>query len=181
MLENLQIELHRAINHLKSELSKLQVGRANPAIVEDILVTAYGSLYPVKNVAAVGILDPQTLSIQPWDKSIIRDIDKAITEAHLGLNPQNNGESILIRIPTPTEERRRELVKNSSAMGEEAKISLRSIRQEHKKKIDLAKNEKTISEDIAKMHETNLQKSIDESIKEVDSLVKEKEEEIMKI
>lgn len=181
MLENLQIELHRAINHLKSELSKLQVGRANPAIVEDILVTAYGSLSPVKNVAAVGILDPQTLSIQPWDKSIIRDIDKAITEAHLGLNPQNNGESILIRIPTPTEERRRELVKNSSAMGEEAKISLRSIRQEHKKKIDLAKNEKTISEDIAKMHETNLQKSIDESIKEVDSLVKEKEEEIMKI
>lgn len=181
MLENLQSELHRAINHLKMELSKLQVGRANPSIVEDILVTAYGSLSPIKNIAAVSTLDQQTLSIQPWDKSIIRDIDKAITEAHLGLNPQNNGESILIRIPTPTEERRRELVKHANAIGEETKISLRTIRQEHKKKIDSAKSEKTISEDLAKNHESNLQKAIDESIKEVESIVKGKEEEIMKV
>ncbi len=142
---------------------------------------AYGSASPIRNVAAVSIMDSQTLSIQPWDKSLIRDIDKAIADAHLGLNPQNNGETLLIKIPTPTEERRRELSKNAGVMGEEAKIAVRSIRQEQKKRIDREKSEKTISEDMAKSEEQDLQKVIDEAIKEIDTIVKTKEEEIMKV
>jgi ribosome recycling factor len=142
---------------------------------------AYGSSQALRNVAAVSTLDAQTISIQPWDKSIIRDIEKGITEASLGLNPNNNGESILIHIPPLTEERRRELVKVSGRMTEEAKVSIRTVRQDYKKKIDTAKSSKTISEDQAKDYEADLQKYIDAAIKEIEILEKKKEEEIMKV
>ena len=181
MLSNLQQELHKAIHHMRSELSKLQAGRANPAIVEDVFVMAYGSTQPLKNVAAVSTLDAQTIAIQPWDKSIIRDIEKGITEANLGLNPTNNGESILIKIPALTEERRRDLVKLASRLGEDGKVSIRNVRQDFKKKIDKAKVDKEISEDDAKTQEANLQKEIDKAIKEVEDMLKHKEIEIMKV
>ena len=119
---------------------------------------AYGSSQALRNVAAVSTLDAQTISITPWDKSVIRDIEKGITDANLGLNPTNNGESILINIPTLTEERRRDLVKVSGRMTEEAKVSIRTVRQDYKKKIDAAKAAKTISEDEAKGYEADLQK-----------------------
>jgi ribosome recycling factor len=142
---------------------------------------AYGSSQPLKNVAAVSTLDAQTISIQPWDKSIIRDIEKGITDASLGLNPTNNGESILIKIPSLTEERRRDLVKLSGRMTEEAKVSIRTVRQDFKKKIDTAKANKEISEDEAKGYESDLQKAIDAAIKDIDALEKKKEEDIMKV
>ncbi|MBP9812547.1 ribosome recycling factor [Candidatus Gracilibacteria bacterium] len=181
MLTNLQQELHKAIEHYKNELAKLQAGRANPAIVEGVFVMAYGSSQPLRNVAAVSTLDAQTISIQPWDKSIMRDIEKGITDANLGLNPNNNGESILINIPALTEERRRDLVKLSSRMTEEAKVSLRNIRQDYKKKLDQAKADKTSSEDILKGYESDLQKAIDGAVKNIDEIEKHKEEEIMKV
>jgi ribosome recycling factor len=181
MLTNLQQELHKAKEHYIGELAKLQAWRANPAIVEGVFVVAYGSSQALRNVAAVSTLDAQTISIQPWDKSIIKDIEKAITDANLGLNPNNNGESILIHIPPLTEERRRELVKVSSRMSEEAKVSIRTVRQDYKKKIDTAKSSKTISEDQAKNYESDLQKHIDITIKEIEALEKKKEEEIMKV
>ena len=181
MLENLQQELNKAKEHYIGELSKLQAWRANPAIVEWVFVMAYGSAQPLRNVAAVSTMDAQTISIQPWDKAIIRDIEKGITEASLGLNPTNNGETILIKIPTLTEERRRELTKVSGRMTEEAKVWVRTVRQDYKKKIDSAKTGKTISEDEAKDYEGDLQKAIDASIKELDILEKKKEEEIMKV
>lgn len=181
MLANLQETLNKATEHLKFEFSKLQVGRANPAIVENVMVNAYGSIQPLKNVAAVSNLDAQTLSIQPWDKSLIKDIEKAISEANLGLNPSNNGETLMIKIPPLTEERRREIVKVASRLTEDAKISIRNIRGDFKKKIDSAKSEKTISEDEAKLHENNLQKGIDTAIKALESLFADKEKDIMKI
>jgi ribosome recycling factor len=181
MLTNLQQELHKAIEHYKNELAKLQAWRANPAIVEGVFVMAYGSSQPLRNVAAVSTLDAQTISIQPWDKSIMRDIEKWITDANLGLNPNNNGESILINIPALTEERRRDLVKLSSRMTEEAKVSLRNIRQDYKKKLDQAKADKTSSEDILKWYESDLQKAIDGAVKNIDEIEKHKEEEIMKV
>lgn len=181
MLSNLQQELHKATNHLKSELSKLQAGRANPAIVEDVFVMAYGSSQPLRNVAAVSTLDAQTISIQAWDKSVIRDIEKGITEANLWLNPTNNGETILIKIPPLTEERRRDLVKLASRLGEDGKVSIRNIRQDFKKKIDKAKADKEISEDEAKGFENTLQKDIDKTMKEVEDMLKHKETEIMKV
>jgi ribosome recycling factor len=181
MLTNIQQELSKAKEHYANELAKLQAWRANPAIVEGVYVMAYGSSQALRNVAAVSTLDAQTISIQPWDKSIIKDIEKGITDASLGLNPNNNGESILIHIPPLTEERRRDLAKISSRMTEEAKVSIRTIRQDYKKKIDTAKNSKTISEDQAKDYESDLQKYIDIAIREVEVLEKKKEEEIMKV
>ncbi len=181
MLQNLQQDLTKAIHHLSSELSKLQAWRANPAIVEDVYVMVYGSSQPLRNVAAVSTLDAQTISIQPWDKSVIKDIEKGITEANLGLNPNNNGESILINIPALTEERRRELVKVAHRMLEEGKVGIRNVRQDYKKKIDTAKSSKEISEDIAKNLENDLQKSVDQSSKEIEALMKKKEEDIMKV
>ncbi len=181
MLTNLQQELSKAKEHMKNEFAKLQAGRANPAIVEGVFVMAYGSSQPLRNVAAVSILDAQTISIQPWDKTVIRDIEKGITEASLGLNPSNNGESIMIKIPTLTEERRRDLVKLANKMAEEGKVGIRNVRQDFKKKIDHAKSEKEISEDEAKTYENDLQKAIDAAMKEMESLLKHKEEEIMKV
>lgn len=136
---------------------------------------AYGSSQPLRNVAAVSTLDAQTISIQPWDKSVIKDIEKAITEANLGLNPNNNGESILINIPPLTEERRRDIVKLVGKVTEEAKVSVRNVRQDYKKKIDTAKNSKSESEDILKGYEADLQKKIDAAIKEVETLETQKE------
>ncbi len=181
MLENLQQELHKAQEHYKNELAKLQAWRANPAIVEGVFIMAYGSSQPLRNVAAVSTLDSQTISIQPWDKSIIRDIEKGISDANLGLNPNNNGEMIMIHIPPLTEERRRDLTKIASKMTEEGKVSIRNIRQDYKKKLDMAKSEKTMSEDILKWYEEDLQKDVDRAIKEIDTLLSHKEAEIMKV
>lgn len=181
MLTNLQQELHKALEHYKNELAKLQAWRANPAIVEGVYVMAYGSSQPLRNVAAVSTLDAQTISIQPWDKSVIKDIEKAITEANLGLNPNNNGESILINIPPLTEERRRDIVKLVGKVTEDAKVGIRNVRQDYKKKIDTAKNSKSESEDILKAYEADLQKAVDAAVKEVETIEKHKEEEIMKI
>jgi len=126
-------------------------------------------------------MDASTIVIQPWDKSLIRDIEKGISDAKIGLNPSNNGETLMIKIPPLTEERRRELVKVASRLGEEGKVSIRNIRQEFKKKIDKSKADKEISEDEAKTHEVNLQKDIDKGIKEIEEMLKVKEAEIMKV
>lgn len=181
MLGNLQQDLHKATEHLRNELAKLQAWRANPSIVEWVLVLAYGSTQPLRNVAAVSTLDAQTITIQPWDKSVLKDIEKWITDANLGLNPTNNGEMILIKIPALTEERRREIVKTAARMTEEGKVWIRNVRQDYKKKIDQAKSEKTLSEDAAKWYEADLQKAVDAAIKDADALLKHKEEEIMKV
>lgn len=181
MLSNLQQDLSKATNHLTGELAKLQAWRANPAIVEGVFVMAYGSSQPLRNVAAVSILDAQTIVIQPWDKSTIKDIEKGITDANLGLNPSNNGESIMIKIPALTEERRRDLVKIASRLAEEGKVWVRNVRQDYKKKIDTAKANKEISEDEAKWLEADLQKKIDAAIKEVEAMLGAKETDIMKV
>ncbi len=142
---------------------------------------AYGGLGPLKNIAAVSIMDAQTIVIQPWDKTLIRDIEKGISDAKIGLNPSNNGETLMIKIPALTEERRRDLVKIASRLSEEGKVGIRNIRQEFKKKIDKSKADKEISEDEAKGHEMSLQKEIDKGIKEIEEMLKVKEVEIMKV
>ena len=170
MLENLKPDLKKAEEHFHNELAKLQVGRAHPALVEGITVLAYGSPQPLRNVASVTIMDAQTISIQPWDRSILRDISKGISDANLGLNPQDNGESILIKVPTLTEERRRDLVKMAGKMAEEAKIAIRNIRQDYMKKIDAAEKAKEISEDVVKDKKSELQKEIDATIATIETM-----------
>lgn len=181
MLDAAKKDLHKAVHHLEVEFGKLQMGRATPALVEDIRVEQYGSLQPIKNSASINILDAQTLSIAPWDKTLIHPIAKAITEAGVGLNPQTMADSVMIKIPPLTEERRKDMVKVVKKFAEEAKISVRNVRGEYHKNIKKQETEKLISEDIAKNMETDLQKLVDDANKNIEELTKKKEVDVMKV
>lgn len=181
MLTDLQPQLTRALEHLKSEYSKLQAGRAKPELVEDVIVPVYGSSMPVKNVASVTVMDQRTLSIIPFDRTTSADICRGIAAANIGLNPQDRGDSILIAIPMMTEENRRNLQKIARDMAEDAKVSVRSIRAEFHKNIQKAKTDKTESEDIIKAYEEDLQEAVDAINKLIDETARNKEEEVMKI
>ncbi len=181
MLETVQTDIGKALKHLEWEFSKLQMGRATPVIVEDIQVEVYGDMQPIKNTASINVLDPQTLSIAPWDKTIINPIAKAIMDENIGINPQTMADSILIKVPALTEERRKDMVKVVKKMGEEAKISIRNIRADMHKAIKKQEADKAISEDEARDYETDLQKFIDEANKKIDEATKKKEEDIMKV
>lgn len=181
MLEKAKAWIEKAIKHLDLEYSKLQLGRANPRMVEGILVEQYGSMQPIQNMASVSNLDAQTLSIKPWDKNAVHPIAKAITDANLGLNPQTMADSVMIKIPPMTEERRKEVVKVAKNMAEEAKVSVRNARQESLKDIKKAEDNKEISEDMRKDFENDLQKLVDEANKKIEEHFKQKEVDIMKI
>lgn len=181
MLDKANNGLQKAIVHLESEFSKLQVGRANPALIEDVLVESYGSMQAIKNVASVWVLDSQTLSIKPWDKTIIWAIWKAITNSGLWLNPQSMADSIMIKIPALTEERRVQLSKVAKKFLEEAKISIRNVRHDIHKDIKRKEDNKEISEDEVKDIQNDLQKLIDEANKKAEELLKIKEVDIMKV
>lgn len=181
MLDKAKNWIEKALHHLEVEFSKLQAGRANPAMIEDIRVDSYGSLTPIKNLASINVIDPQTLTIQPWDRSQIQSIAKAITDARIGLNPMTMADSVMIKIPQLTEEKRKELCKISKKISEDAKISVRNVRQESLKDIKSAKDAKEITEDDVKDLETKLQKMVDEANKKIDELTKKKDEDIMKV
>lgn len=181
MLDNLQNTLDKAVHHLEVEFTKLQMGRATPSLVEDLLVEQYGSMQAIKNCCSINILDPQTLSIAPWDKTIIHAIAKAITDAGVGLNPQTMADSVMIKVPPMTEERRKEMAKVVKKFGEDAKVSVRNVRGDFHKQIKKAETDKEISEDEAKNYETELQKWIDWANKKIDEAVKKKEADVMKV
>jgi ribosome recycling factor len=181
MLTTLSSDLSKSLEHLANEFAKLQVGRANPAIVESLMISAYGGLQALKNIATVGTLDGQTLSIQAWDKGLLKDIERGISDANIGLNPTNNGESLLIKIPPLTQERRQEMVKMAKKLLEDGKVGIRNIRQDIMKKLQQAKTDKTLSDDELKRYETDLQKAIDTAIKTADELFDKKSADIMKI
>jgi ribosome recycling factor len=128
MLNKVQEGLKKAVHHMDVEFSKIQMGRANPLLVEDVMIEQYGSLTPLKNVATVSCMDAQTLQIKPWDKSVINDIAKAITNSGKGLNPQNMADSVMIKIPQVTEERRKEMTKIVKNISEDSKVAVRNIR-----------------------------------------------------
>lgn len=181
MLEKAKEWIDKTIKHLEHEYSKLQLWRANPVMVEWIMVEQYGSMQKIQNIASVSNMDSQTLIIKPWDKNLIHPIAKAITEEWLWLNPQSMADSIMIKIPTLTEERRKEISKIAKNMAEEAKIWVRNARWESLKLIKKAEDDKEISEDISKQKEAELQKIIDEANKKIDNHYKQKDIDIMKI
>ena len=176
-LEEAKERMDAALNHLEVELSKIRAGRANPKILQDVMVEYYGSPTPLSQVANISAPDPRTIAVQPWEKNMISPIEKAIMNANLGLNPDNNGEIIRINIPALTEERRRELVKQVKAMGEEAKIAIRNIR--HDANEDIEKEE--ISEDEQKGLTNDVQELVNKYNKLVEEKTKEKEEELMTV
>jgi ribosome recycling factor len=172
--------MKKAISHLETELSKIRAGKANPMIIDGIFVEYYGNPTPLNQVANVTVPDARTLAIQPWEKQMMGPIEKAIIASNIGLNPQNDGIMIRLFLPPLTEERRRELVKRVNGEGEQAKVSIRSIRRDA---IEQVKKEQKngLSEDIAKDTETHIQGITDKHIALIDQHCKDKEKEIMTI
>ena len=180
ILEDSKQAMEKSIIHLNLELGKIRAGRANPSMLDSVKVDYYGSLTPLSQIANISTLDSRTLTIQPWEKAMLEDITKTIMNANLGLNPQNNGEVILISVPVLTEERRIDLVKRSKAEGEQAKISIRSQRKDANEMVRNLKEE-GLSEDEIKTSEEEIQKLTDLFTRKVDELVDLKEADIMKV
>lgn len=174
-------DFEKTFTHLNEEFSRLQVGRANPSLVEHVLVEAYGSKQPLKNMANISVPDPKTLQIQPWDRSVLGAVEKAILQSDLGLNPVNNGVTLLLNIPSLTEERRREIVKIVNKLAEEARISVRNIRQAAHAKFKQMAQDKQITEDEATGAEKKLQEKVDVYNAKIAEAAKKKEEMLMTV
>lgn len=178
ILELTRQKMEKSVQSLTSELSTVRTGLANAGILDRVEVMYYGFKTPLNQLASISVPEPRLLMIKPFDKSTIKDIEKAIVEANLGLNPVNDGVVIRLPIPALTEDRRRELCKQVSRMGEDAKISVRNIRRDSN---DAVKKNKEYSEDTRKGLEEDIQKITDEFTKKVDALVKEKESALLTI
>lgn len=174
-------KMNKTINALVKEYGTIRAGRANPAVLDRIMVDYYGAPTPVNQMAAVSVPEPRSILITPWDKSTLRDIEKAILTSDLGLNPQNDGTALRLNFPPLTEERRRELVKSIAKYGEDSKVAIRSIRRDSLEKIKDLKKKSEITEDDQKNGEKKMQDMTDKFCKEIDDIVAKKEKEIMEI
>jgi ribosome recycling factor len=168
----------KSLNHLGHELTKIRAGKANPSMLDGLLVSYYGAMSPLQQVSSITAPDARTLFIKPWEKNIISEIERTIINANLGLNPQNDGQQIIINIPMLTEERRKQLVKQASQEGEQGRISIRNIRKETNEQL---KKIKGVSEDDVKNAEAKVQKMTDEFMARIDAHLKKKEVEIMTV
>jgi len=171
--------MQKSIEHLELELSKIRAGRANPAMLDNVHVDYYGVNTPLTQVANISVPDAKTLMIQPWEKSMIAPIEKAIMAANLGFTPQNDGLVVRINIPTLTEERRKDLVKKTKSEAEHAKVGIRNVRREANEHIK--REQKSIPEDAVKGLEDQIQKMTDQFILQVDKHLEAKEKEIMTV
>ena len=170
-------QMTAAIDHLEKELLNVRAGKANPVMLSSITIDYYGTQTPLNQVANVNTPDARTLSIQPWEKNLIGEIEKAILVANLGFTPMNNGESIIINIPPLTEERRKQLVKLAKSEAENAKVSIRNARKDANQ--DIKKSDS--SEDVQKNYEIDIQELTDSSIQKVDQIMSLKEKEILTV
>ena len=172
--------MDKAIEHADNELNKIRAGKASPSMLDDIVVDYYGTPTPLNQVGSVNTPDARTIVVQPWEKSLLSAIEKAIMEANLGVNPQNDGIIIRINVPPLTEERRRDLVKKAKGEAETGKIAIRNVRKDANEKIRKLKTE-GVSEDDMKVGEAEIQKLTDAYIIKVDHLVEAKEKDIMTV
>ncbi len=180
ILEHTEEKMIAAIAHLEKELLHVRAGKASPAMLDGVMVEYYGSLTPLNQVANVSTPDARTVAIQPWEKGLIPVIEKAIMNANLGFNPDNNGEIIRINVPVLTEERRRNLVRQAQQEGENAKISIRTVRKDANESLKKLQKE-GLSEDLEKDAEAEVQRLTNEFGITVENLVKTKEKDIMTI
>ena len=172
--------MDRAIDHADGELNKIRAGKASPSMLDDVYVDYYGTATPLSQVASVNTPDARTIVVQPWEKSLLGAIEKAIMEANLGVNPQNDGIIIRINVPPLTEERRRDLVKRAKGEAENGKIAIRNVRKDANEKIRKLKAD-GVSEDEMKTGEGEIQKLTDAYIIKVDQLSEAKEKDIMTV
>ncbi|MCL2688641.1 MAG: ribosome recycling factor [Chitinispirillia bacterium] len=184
-MEDIQKEttdrMQKAIESLKKDLVRIRTGRATPALLDGINVDYYGNPAPINQVANISVPDARMLIVQPWEKSMLHAIEKAIQASNLGLNPQNDGNQIRLPIPPLSEERRKDLFKNCGKIGEENKVAIRNIRRDSNEKLKKAQKDKQITEDQEKKGLDDIQKTTDKFIKSVDEQLALKEKEIMEV
>jgi ribosome recycling factor len=177
-LEEAKDQMTKALNHVGHELTKIRAGKANPSMLDGIMVSYYGAMTPLSQVSSMTTPDPRSIFIKPWEKNLIQEIEKAIRDANLGLNPQNDGQQVIVNIPMLTEERRKQLVKQVAGECEQGRVRIRTIRKETNEQL---KKIKGVSEDDVKNAEATTQKLTDEFIGKLDALMKKKEVEIMTV
>jgi len=170
--------MNKAYLHVGNELTKIRAGKANPQMLDGILVSYYGAMTPLNQVSSMTTPDARTIFIKPWEKGLIQEIEKAIRDANLGLNPQNDGQQVIINIPMLTEERRRQLVKQVGHEVEHGKVSVRNIRKDTNEQLEKIKG---VSEDDVENAKEKVQKLTDDFIAKIDALMKRKEAEIMTV
>jgi ribosome recycling factor len=180
IIEEAKESMKKAIDHLEAELVKIRAGKANPVMLDGIMVDYYGNPTAINQVANISAMDARTLSVQPWEKNMLQPIERAIIAANIGINPQNDGNIIRLYLPPLTEERRKELVKRCNGEGEHAKIAVRNIRRESIEKIKKLQKE-GLSEDAAKDAEQEMQEITDSFIVTVEKHLAQKDKEIMAI
>lgn len=178
ILDSTKESMNSAIAHLEKQFVNIRAGKASPAMLGSVLVEYYGSKTPLSQVANVNTPDGRTITVQPWEKSMLHEIERSIMIANLGFNPMNNGEAIIINVPPLTEERRRTLSKQAKAEAEDAKIGVRSARKDAMQDI---KNLEDVSEDLQANGEIDVQQMTDKYIKKIDDLYEVKEKEIMTV
>ncbi|NMB33808.1 MAG: ribosome recycling factor [Clostridium sp.] len=174
-------KMGKTIGVLKDELNTIRAGRANASILDRIMVNYYGTPTPINQMASVSIPEPRVIVIQPWDSNVLKDIEKEILKSDLGINPNNDGKVIRLVFPIPTEERRKELTKTVRKFGEEAKISIRSIRRDGIEQMKSLEKSSEITEDELRNSEKDIQKITDKYTEEIDDIIQSKEKEILEV
>ena len=174
-------KMQGAIAYLEEDLKTYRVGKANPSVFNGVMVDYYGTPTPIQQVASVTTPDAKTLAIQPWEKSLIGKIEKAILDANLGLTPSNNGEIIRCVVPALTEERRRELIKKAKAAGENTKVAVRNARRDAVEQLKKAQKASEMTEDAQREGEDEVQKVTDKNVKKVDEIIAAKEKDILTV
>ena len=178
---NLKERMEKSIGAFKEKLSEIRAGRANPAILNKVKIDYYGTPTPINQVAGVSVPEARLIVIQPWDVSVLKDIEKAILASDIGLNPNNDGKVIRLAFPELTEERRKDLVKDIRKIAEESKVAIRAIRRDGMDMAKAAQKNNEITQDDLSVAETKIQKMTDTKIAEIDELLEKKEKEIMTV
>lgn len=179
--KGIEEKMHKSVDALRVDLASLRAGRATPSLLEKVMVEYYGTLTPVTQVASVTVPEPRMIVIQPWEKNLIKDIEKAIMKSDLGLNPNSDGVCIRLNLPQLTEERRKDLVKVVHKKAEDFRVVVRNLRRDANEAIKKAEKAKEITEDEAKKGTDDVQKITDKIMKEIDAVTANKEKEVMEI
>ncbi len=180
-ISNAEVKMQKSIDALNNEYASIRAGRANPAILDKIKVEYYGTPTPIAQLGNISVPEARTLLIQPWDASVLKEIEKEIQKSDIGINPTNDGKVIRLSFPPLTEERRKALVKDVSKIAETSKVSVRNIRRDAIDKIKALKKDNKITEDDVKEAEDKIQKLTDKFVKMIDDIAKEKEKEILTV
>ena len=178
---HIEEKMNKTVNALAESLAEVRAGRANPAILNKVKIDYYGTPTPINQVAGISVPEARLIVIQPWDNSILKEIEKEILKSDIGINPNNDGKVIRLAFPELTEERRKELVKDIKKMGEESKVAIRSIRRDGIDEAKTKQKNSEITEDELKGAEDQIQKLTDKKVAEIDSMIEAKEKEIMSV